>query len=103
MQDLSNWLNAQQGGVNTYIEFRERAKIIRKHDHDHAALMRLLSDLVSKFIWAYAEEPLSPEVGTVALDRLKDLMTRAVQLGNASAEQQIRLLNEIAQTDLADA
>lgn len=101
MKELLNWLLQQKGSLRTYVEFQDRALALRADEPEHAALLRLLADLASRFADAYDGQPLSAEIATRALDRLTELLQRAGRESAADLASQIALLNEIGASELA--
>lgn len=100
MQDLLDWLAAQQGGMRTFTGFHNRALALRASEHENVALLRLLADLTERFIQAYDGEPTSPDVAGLALARLTEFLRRAVDLTRAGPGERLALLNEIGATEL---
>jgi hypothetical protein len=103
VEDVLNWLNKQECGINTYHEFRTHVKAYKLNNPDEAAALRLLTTLVDEFIWRYAEDPLPHDIGIAAFEKLKDAVARTSRAKGTSAEHQLSVLNEIARIRLTDA
>ena len=103
MNELLEWLRHQKGGLNTYIEFQQKALALLSSDPGHAALARLLSELAGRFVDAYNGEPLPASVADQALARLTGLVEKASRSRTADAASQIVLLNEVGLAELTQA
>lgn len=102
MEELRDWLKSQNGGLGTYIEFQQKSSRLVSVDDRHAALYQLLSAAAGRFIAAYDSMPLPTGVAVKALTRLQSLVAAAAAAIARPAEDQLRVLNEIARTDLAE-
>lgn len=100
MKELLDWLQQQKGSLRTYIEFQERALALRAEEPQHAALLRLLADLVTRFADAYDGQPLSADVAARALDQLTEFLEKAVNQGSAVPSESLALLNQIGSSEL---
>src|SRR5215218_4196947 len=100
MDELLAWLKHQNGGLRTYIDFQQRAARLASEQGDHAALFLLLSSLSGRFATSYDGMPLPVEVANKALSRLTSLAETAAARMKRGPDEQLRLLNQIAQADL---
>ena len=100
MDELLAWLKQQNGGLGTYIDFQQRAARLASEQREHAALFQLLSSLSGRFASSYDGMPLPVDIANQALTRLTALAEVAAATMNRAPEDQVRLLNEIAQADL---
>lgn len=100
MKELLAWLSAQNESARTYMGFAERARDLIPQYPQHAAALRLLSDLAASFFTKYADEPLSADVGGPALTRIRELLEMTERSSSESAEFQLGVLNRIATTKL---
>lgn len=100
MDELLAWLEHQNGGVRTYIEFQQRAARLASEQGEYAAFFQLLSALSGRFASSYDGMPLPVDVANKALLQLTNLANTAAYTMKRPPEEQLRLLNEIAQTDL---
>jgi hypothetical protein len=94
MAGLSNWLDGQGCGVNTYVAFRGRALEICESQVEHAAAGRLLADLAQQFIESYDSIPLPIDIATAALQRLRQYV--AALVAAQGEDEKLALLNQIA-------
>jgi hypothetical protein len=100
MDELVAWLKHQNGGLRTYVEFQQRAARLASEQAENAAMFHLLSALSGRFASSYDGMPLPVELANKALGQLTALAERASTTTKRSPEDQLRLLNEIAQADL---
>ncbi len=100
MDELLAWLKHQNGGLRTYIEFQQRAARLASEQGEHAALFQLLSALSGRFASSYDGMPLPVDVANKALIQLTQLAETAADTMKRPPEDQLRLLNDIAQADL---
>jgi hypothetical protein len=100
MNELLNWLLQQKGSLRTYVEFQDRALALRADAPEHAALLRLLADLAGRFVEAYDRQPLSAEIAGRALDRLANLLGKAVEGSTTDPKTQLALLNEVGLSEI---
>lgn len=100
MTELQNWLATQHPGLRTYKTFRDKAVQLSAADPAHRALYRLLAGLAGNYVTTFDEEPLPVDVAANAYS----VFVRLVELGESSlgapAEQQLNVLNEIADAEL---
>lgn len=102
MNDLHDWLDSQNGGLGTYIEFQLKTAQLAAEDRERAALYQLLSALAGRFVAVYDSAPLPTTVATQAIDRLRRLVEAGAACADGPAEEQLRMLNAIACADLAE-
>lgn len=100
MDELLNWVAQQHSGLRTYRGFQQKVLQLAAEDSSHAAMFYLLGSIVSRFIDSYEEDPLPVAVADQAFKRLSELVKKSAQAMNAPAADQIKVLNEIARTDL---
>jgi hypothetical protein len=100
MNELLEWLKQQNGGVATYIGLQQRASRLAAEQPEHAALFQLLSYVSGRFASSYDGMPLPVDVANIAFARIRELVEKAVRMADQTAEERLRLLNEIAQADL---
>ena len=100
MNELLEWLRAQNGGVRTYYEFQSKALALRDQDPENAGLMRLLADLAARFADAHDGQPLSVPVANEALARLMFYVEKAARTKDGSLAERLALLNEIGRAEL---
>ncbi|MDB5598472.1 MAG: hypothetical protein JWN71_516 [Xanthobacteraceae bacterium] len=101
MDELLVWLKQQNGGMLTLVEFQQKAAGLVEADRDHAALFQLLAILTGRFVSSYDGEPLPIDVARHVLGRLTGLVEQAAQSTRRPPAEQLKVLNEIAGTDLA--
>lgn len=100
MEELSIWLEDQNGGMRTYLEFQQKVSILSKRDASNSALYALMGLVAQRFYQAYDGEPLPVDAANEALARLRAVVADARQAMQASAQDQLRLLNELAGLEL---
>jgi hypothetical protein len=100
MDDLLAWLKHQNGGLRTYVDFQQRAARLASEQGEHAALFLLLSSLSGRFATSYDGVPLPVDVANKGLTSLTAYVEKAAAAMKRGADDQLRLLNEIAQADL---
>lgn len=100
MEDLLAWLKEQNGGIGTYFGLQQRAQKFVATDPEHAAVFQLLSNLAGRFASSYEDEPLPVDVAQSALARITELVEQAALSTNSPPEDRLRILNQIASTDL---
>lgn len=100
MDELLAWLEHQNGGLRTYIEFQQRAARLASEQSEYAAFFQLLSALSGRFASSYDGMPLPVDVANKTLLQLINLAKAAACTMTLPPEEQLRLLNKIAQTDL---
>jgi hypothetical protein len=101
LNDLLTWLKPQHSGLRTYKDFLQKVLQLAASDRDHRALYSMLATLVGHFIENYEEHPLPVDVAEEAHKRLTTLVEKAVASFNGSPADQLKVLNEIAATELA--
>jgi hypothetical protein len=69
--------------------------------HADAAALRLLGDQAMRFFLKFQDEPLSAEEGVRAFEMMTNMLQRATGLQGLAAAEQLKILNEIARTDLS--
>lgn len=100
MEELSIWLNDQNGGMRTYLEFQQKVSILSRHDGSNGALYALMGLVAQRFYQAYDGEPLPVDAAQEALARLRRVVADATRVMHSEAQDQIRLLNELAGLEL---
>ncbi len=100
MEELLGWLRQQSASVRVFSQFCEKALALRTAEPEHAALARLLATIAGNFSEENYGEPLPVDVAKHALTQLTGLVEKAVKANAAGPQQQIALLNEIAQIEL---
>ena len=100
MEELSIWLEEQNGGMRTYLEFQQKVSILSKNDASNGALYALMGLVAQRFYQAYDGEPLPVDAANEALARLRSIVADARQAMQSSAQDQLRLLNELAGLEL---
>ena len=100
MEELSIWLEDQNGGMRTYLEFQQKVSILSKRDASNSALYALMGLVAQRFYQAYDGEPLPVDAANEALARLRAVVADARQAMQASAQDQLGLLNELAGLEL---
>ena len=100
MNELLAWLKEQKAGLGTFVAFQERAVQLASRNEDHVAAFQLLSGLASRFVSAYDRMPLGTDVANTALATLLRLVQAAATSAHGSADEQLRVLDEIARAEL---
>ena len=100
MDELAKWLKSQHKGLRTHKTFQHSVLEAGAKHRDQYALYYLLAMLVTRFIDAYEESPLTVDVADQAHKRLVAFVDRAAQFDGMSADERLKLLNEIAAADL---
>jgi hypothetical protein len=100
LDEILNWLRPQHNGLRTYKAFQQKALQLARTDREHSAAFFLLASLVGRFIDHYDEEPLPAGVADQAFKQLVGLVEKTAQSLKSSAADQLRILNEIATTEL---
>src|SRR5215218_292012 len=100
MDELLAWLKHQNGGLRTYVDFQQRAARLASEQGEHAALFLLLSSLSGRFATSYDGMPLPVDIANKGLTSLTGHVEKAAAAMKRGADDQLRLLNEIAQADL---
>lgn len=100
MEELSIWLNDQNGGMRTYLEFQQKVSTLSKRDAPNSALYALMGLVAQRFYQAYDGEPLPVDAATEALARLRAVVADAADAKQSNAQDQLRLLNELAGLEL---
>ena len=100
MDELLAWLREQKAGLGTFAAFQDRAVQLASRNEDHVAAFQLLSGLASRFVSAYDRMPLGTDVANTALATLLRLVEAAATSAHGSADEQLRVLDEIARAEL---
>jgi len=100
MEELSIWLNDQNGGMRTYLEFQQKVSILSKHDGSNRALYALMGLVAQRFYQAYDGEPLPVDAAQEALAHLRTVVADATRVMKSDTQEQLGLLNELAGLDL---
>lgn len=100
MEELAQWLKSQHKGLRTYKVFQQRVSEFASQHPNHSALGSLLAMLVGRFVDSYEDSPLTLDVTDAAHRRLTAFAEKAAQFDRLSAEDRLKLLNEIAAAEL---
>lgn len=100
MEELFAWLNDQNGGMRTYLEFQQKVSLLSKRDASHGALYALMGLVAQRFYQAYDGEPLPVDAAHKALASLRAVVSDATRVMHSDAQDQLRLLNELAGMEL---
>ena len=100
MEELSIWLEEQNGGMRTYLDFQQKVSILSKSDASNGALYALMGLVAQRFYQAYDGEPLPVDAANEALARLRSIVADARRAMQSSAQDQLQLLNELAGLEL---
>jgi hypothetical protein len=100
VEELAQWLKSQHKGLRTYKTFQQRVLEAGAKHRDQYALYYLLAMLVGRFIDSYEEEPLTLDITDEAHKRLVACSDKAAKFNALSADERLKLLNEIAASDL---
>ena len=100
MEELSIWLEEQNGGMRTYLDFQQKVSRLSKSDASNGALYALMGLVAQRFYQAYDGEPLPVDAANEALARLRSIVADARRAMQSSAQDQLRLLNELAGLEL---
>ena len=101
MEELSIWLEDQSGGMRTYLEFQQKVSVLSKRDTSNRALYALMGAVAQRFCQAYDGEPLPVGAANEALSKLRTIVAEARTAVLANAQDQLKLLNELAGMELA--
>ena len=101
MEELVNWLKSQHKGLRAYKTFHQKVLDFGAQHRDQYALYYLLAMLVGRFVDAYEDSPLTLDVTDEAHKRLVAIAEKGSQFNSLSAEDRLKLLNEIASMELA--
>jgi hypothetical protein len=100
MNELLRWLKHQGGSIHTLTQFQEQSLALRFVEPQHAAQLRLLADLASRFVEAYDGTPLPADVADRAFVRLTALVEDAVRASSTTPSEQLSLLNRIGLVEM---
>ncbi|WP_147276081.1 hypothetical protein [Pelagibacterium lacus] len=100
MQDLRAWLDDQNGGVRTYLEFHKMAQGLARKDRDNAAILALLGRVAARFAARYEGEPLPVAEANTAIVDFRALVARAADIERGSVDAKLAFANEIATFDI---
>lgn len=101
MEELTQWLKSQHKGLQTYKVFQQRVLDLGAQNREHYALYYLLAMLVGRFLEAYVDNPLTLDVAEKAQKRLAAVTERASRYDSMSADDRLKMLNEIAAAELS--
>lgn len=101
MDKLAEWLKSQHKGLRTYKTFQQMVLDTGAKHRDQYVLFYLLAALVGRFVESYEEAPLTLGVTDEAHKRLMAISDKAAKFQSLSAADQIKLLNELASSDLS--
>jgi hypothetical protein len=102
MEELSIWLEGQNGGMRTYLEFQQRVSVLAKHDGSNRALYALMGAVAQRFYQAYDGEPLPVDAANKAIAKLRDMVADASSALHGSAQDRLTVLNELAGLELVE-
>ena len=94
MNDLIAWLSEQHHGLGTFRAFQQKLDNLTREQPQHAALCRLLSNLVGRYVEAFDEEPLPVTVADRAHRQLVELVA-SLDPG-AGTDRRLSDLNRVA-------
>lgn len=100
MQDLCAWLEDQNGGVRTYIEFHKLAQGHARENRESAAILALLGRVAARFAARYEGEPLPVDEASNAIVAFRELVKKAAAMTTKSADERLDFANEIATLDI---
>jgi hypothetical protein len=100
MHEILAWFKEQNGGTGTYIGLQQRAHHLASSDPEHAALFQLLAALAARFVSSYDGMPLSVDVANASFERVSALIEKAARSMQGTTEEKLKVLNEIARTEL---
>jgi len=100
VEELAQWLKSQHKGLRTYKTFQQRALEMGAQHRDQYALYYLLGMLVGRFVDSFEENPLTLDVTDEAHRRLVAFADKAAGYERMSADERLKLLNEIAGSEL---
>jgi hypothetical protein len=100
LDELLGWLRDRKAGLGTFAAFQERTMQLASRNEDHVAAFQLLSGLAGRFVSAYERMPLGTDVANAALTTLLRLVEAAARSAHGSADEQLRVLDDIARADL---
>lgn len=101
MEELTQWLKPQHKGLRTYKTFQQKVLELGSQRRDQYALYYLLAALVGRFVDVYEDNPLTLDVTDEAHKRLVGIAEKSSQYDRMSADDRLKLLNEIAAMELA--
>ncbi len=101
MDGLVSWLKQQHKGLQTYQTFQQKVLDAGSKHRDDYALYYLLATLVGRFVSIYEETPLTLSIADEAHRRLVALSEKAARYPSLSSDDKIKLLNDIAASDLS--
>jgi len=101
MKEVLNWLQTQPGGIGTYVALNDRILQALPGDPANAGVARLLAELTGRFVETVDREPLPSAVDRAAMQILKSWLERIVAVQNASAENKLALINELALAEIS--
>jgi len=101
VEELAEWLKSQHKGLRTYKTFQQMVLDAGAKHRDQYVLYYLLAALVARFVDSFEEEPLTLGVTDEAHRRLVAISDKAAKFQSLSAEEQIKILNEIATSELS--
>jgi hypothetical protein len=100
MDDLIQWLERQDGGIYTYLAFRDRCSRLAIKEPGHSALYTLLGTLAARFADEYDERPLPVEIADSAATDLLQVAKLASEAIHSPDSAQLRFLNHVAELRL---
>jgi hypothetical protein len=101
VEELAQWLKSQHKGLRTYKTFHQKVLDLGTSQRHQYALYYLLGALVGRFVEAYDDSPLTLDVADEAHKRLVAIAEKCSLFDSMSADNRLKLLNEIAAMDLA--
>lgn len=103
MNDLSEWLEQQNGGIRTYTEFQRKAYVLARENSADAALLALLGGVAARFAARFEGEPLSVDDAAEAITQFKRILHKAITVAAGNVTEKMDFANDIATYDLLDA
>lgn len=101
MEELAHWLKSQHKGLRTYKTFHQKVLDLGASNRGQYALYYLLAMLVGRFVDAYEDSPLTLDVTDEAHKRLVAIAEKCSHFEKMSADERLKILNEIAAMELA--
>lgn len=101
MEELAKWLKSQHKGLRTYKTFQQMVLDAGAKNREQYVFYYLLAALVGRFVDSYEEAPLTLGVTDEAHKRLTAISDKAAKFQSLSAEDQVKLLNELAVSELS--
>ncbi len=100
MEELGQWLKSQHKGLRTYKTFQQKVLDVGAAHRGEFVLYYLLAALAGRFVDAHEEQPLTLDITDEAHKRLMAFMDKALQFKSMNPDDRLKLLNEIAGSEL---